>query len=141
MDYEEDKQSKFNAGIALTERLDSLQRAINAARFNPILKNFETGTYNYEIMICSCDGLLNEAWDKLSPAEKTFAQRLTKVVHEMKELFPPIEVDDRGNTRINNTHYKKMLVVIDFYEKKMKEWLGRHNLNAPNKDEDEDYDY
>lgn len=138
MDYEEEKQSKFNAGVALTERLDALQRANNAARFNPIMKNFETGTYNYEVMIASCDGLLNEAWDKLTKKEKELGLRLSKMIHKQIKYFPPIEMDDKGNVNINVNHYEKALQLIDFYEKKTKEWLGSHNLNSPNLEDDED---
>ena len=41
---EERKKSIFNAGVAQAERIDSLQRALNSARFN-FFVHFEKLTY------------------------------------------------------------------------------------------------
>ena len=71
MDFVEEKRGRFNAGVAFAERLDSLQRAINMARFNLVALNPTTGTYNFEVMKSALDSLFREAEPKCSDAEKT----------------------------------------------------------------------
>lgn len=133
---EEGKLSKFNAGVAQTERLDSLQRAINMARFNPLSMNMDTGTYNYQVMINANDCLLNECWAKLKKDEKTYGDRIKLLVHQTVELYPPVTYGKDG-AKVNVNNYKKFMEVINIYEKTTKTFLDTHNLNSPNVDDDE----
>lgn len=137
-DYEDNKLSRFNAGVALTERIDALQRAINAARFNPLATNPETMTMNYENMIAANDALFYEAWGKLKDDERELGQRIQKIIKRFLETNPPINKDANGKMQINKNNYKKLLELINFYERKNKEFLDGHNLNAPNFEDDDD---
>jgi hypothetical protein len=142
MDYEDVKLSKFNAGIAQTERIDALQRAINAAKFNPLMKNFETGTFNFEVMISAADCLSREGWDKFSVPEREDIHKYEMLVKNWVKTFFPISFTKSGDVKsINQNHYQSFLELYDIWEKKIKILLGKHNLNAPSKDEDDDYDY
>jgi hypothetical protein len=129
--------SVFNAGILMTERIDSLQRAINAARFNPLAQNVEVGRFNYEIMVCANDGLLNECWSKLNAKEKVQGDRIRKIVITFLELNPII-VNANGETKVNRLNYKKFMELIDIYEKTNKIFLDAHRLNSPNVDDDDE---
>ena len=134
------KYSKFNAGVAQTERIHGLQIAINAAKFNPILKNMETGTFNYEIMIVSADCLVAEGWDKFTSDEQNLMSRMNTIIKNLNKYYPPILVNDNG-IKINKINYEKLLNFFELYERKIKELYGKHKLNAPSTDEDDDYDY
>jgi len=137
-DYEDVKQSKFNAGIAQTERIDSLQRAINAAKFNPLMQNFETGTFNFQVMISAADCLGREGWDKFNDAERTELNRYETLCKSWVQTFFPIISVKSGGYKVNNNHLQKFLELYDIWEKKLKIYLGRHSLNAPTRDEDDD---
>lgn len=139
---EEDKKSRFNAGVALTERIDALQWAINSARFNPMNTNFETGTLNYEVMISANEGLFYEAWAKLNVYERKLGKKIKELIYEYLKIYPPVSIDDKGNKIINITNSEKIIKLLNFFEEMNKDFLDKHDLNAPSKDEDEeDYDY
>lgn len=141
-DYEENKKSRFNAGVAHAERIDSLQRSINAAKFNPILRNMDTGTFNYEVMLVSADCLVAEGWGKFSDPERVMITRINNTIKSMNEYFPPVSVDKNGYTKINKDNYKKLLDLFEMYERKIKELYDLHDLNSPSMgDDDGDYDY
>lgn len=133
---EEGKYSKFNAGVALTERLDQLQRAINASRFNPIAMNLEVGTPNYEVWLNANDALLDECWAKLHDKEKKEGKRISKLIRDYIHKCPPL-VNTKDGTRINQDNFSKMMSMLDLYTKKIKIYLDEHKLNSPNIDEDE----
>lgn len=135
-DYDDGKKSIFNAGIAQTERIDSLQRAINAARFNPLQINPETMTYNYEVLINANEGLLNEAWAKLTQEEQTKVLYIRKIIREFVKQYPPIYRNDKGEVDMNKENYDKLLQLLFIYEQANKELLDAHNLNAPNAEEE-----
>ena len=137
---DEGGKSRFNAGIALTERIDSLQRTINAAKFNPFAKNFETGTYNYEILIVAIDNMIAEGWDKFSDPEKEYCLKLLKILEMTNETFSPIVVVGEEQ-KINYENYQNFKKIFGYCERRIKEFYGKHNLNAPSIDEDDDYDY
>jgi len=141
MDYEDVKLSKFNAGIAQTERIDSLQRAINAAKFNPLMRNFETGTFNFEVMISAADCLGREGWDKFDEAERKHLNKHEQLVKSWVRTFFPISQMKNGEIKVNQKAYESFLELYDLWEKLLKIYLGKHSLNAPSKDEDDDYDY
>jgi len=135
-------KSLFNAGIALAERIDSLQRALNASRFNLRGFNQETGTFNYEVMINALDGLLLEAWAKLDKQEKIDAERVRKLTHDCINHYPPMEQSgsERSGSsgfKMNQKNFDKLKNLLLIYEKKMKEYLDEHALNSPNRDDDE----
>lgn len=137
MDYEDNRQSRFNAGVALAERVDALQRAINASKFNPIAQNFETGTFNFENMTTATDSLMHEAWGKLNKLEKEFCLRIMQLMRDYKKQFPPVKFDKNGNLQVNKMNYEKYLELQYYYERKAKEMLDAHALNAPDSDDDE----
>ena len=132
-DEEENKQSKFNPGVALAERIDNLQKAINASRFNPLARNEEVGRYNYEIMISSLDGLFNEAWGKLKPDEKVLGERIQLLIKEFLKMNPII-VFNNNQLRINKKNYESFLDILNLYERTIKEFLEAHALSSPNID-------
>lgn len=133
---DEGRKSVFNAGVAQTERIDSLQRAINMARFNLLAVNPETGTFNYEITIAAIDGLLEEGKPKFQDKEKDNADKIRKLVHSFVEIFPPIANSQQG-WKISKDNYKKLTELLTFYESTIKEYLDAHNLNNPDSDDDE----
>lgn len=133
---EEGKLSKFNAGVALTERIDGLQVAMNMSRFNPTGVSPATGTFNYEVMLNAQDGLLAEVWAKLTAKEKQQAERIKNLTHDTLARFPLFK-QTREGLLLNNTNYKKFMDLINLYERKNKELLDSHNLNAPNIEDDE----
>ena len=102
---EEGSKSFFNAGMAMAERIDGLQRAINAARFNPLALNGELQKYNYEIMCSSCDGLLKECWGKLTPTEKTEARKIKEATEGFLQYFPVI-MKRKDDIKINYENYR-----------------------------------
>lgn len=140
MDDENSKKSVFNAGVAMTERIDGLQIAINSARFNLLAKNMEIGKFNYEIIIAANDGLLQEVWSKLSEKEKDMARKIQTVVHDYVEMNPLI-INANGKVKIHKENLKKFVEISDFYERTIKDFLEEHNLNAPSKEEEDEDEY
>lgn len=142
MSYEEEgEKSIFNAGVAQAERIDSLQRAINASRFNVLAVNPETMTYNYQVIIDANNGLLDEAWAKLSDDEQKLGLKLKKLINDFIEIKPPMKKITNGMSeemKINKDNYKDMLKLIDIYSRTIKEFLNSHDMNSPSKDEDDD---
>lgn len=137
MAYEDEgKKSVFNAGVAQTERIDSLQKAVNSCRFNPTAFNQEVGRYNYELMVSANDGLLAEVWAKLSPNEKVQGKRIQELMVKFMEQNKIIYYYG-GEQKINLNNLKKFNVLITLYERMNKQFLDDHNLNAPNWDEDD----
>lgn len=134
---DEGSQSRFNAGIALTERIDALQRAINAAKFNPFMRNFETGTFNYEILITCLDNMIAEGWDKFSSTEKEHCLRMLEVLNNLKQILPPISFNKDGEYKINMANYNNFINFFGKCERKIKEYYGNHDLNSPKKDDDD----
>ena len=133
----EGKQSVFNAGVAMAERIDFLQRAINSSRFNPLALNPETQTFNYQVMIDANDALLNEAWSKLTETERKEARRMRKLVKDFILMKPIVSKSNKGELRVNNENYAKFMELIDLYEKLNKELLDSHSLNSPDSDDDD----
>ena len=134
---EDSKRSRFNAGVAQAERIDALQRAINIARFNPLMINPETQTYNYQITLQSNNGLLSEAWAKLTEKEKLEADKIFRLANEFEKTFPIINVNNNGTVTINKQNFEKYKYILNQYERKNKIYLDEHSLNSPNMDDDE----
>jgi len=130
------KKSVFNAGVAQTERIDNLQKAINYARFNPTFYNMDIGKFNYEILVASNDGLLAEVWSKLSTKERIVGERIRKAVTEYLEQNKIIYYHN-GEQKINLSNLKRFNELIILYERYNKDFLDVHNLNSPNMDDDE----
>ena len=126
----------FNAGVAMAFRIDSLQRAINSSRFSPLQLNEETGTLNYEVIFSSCNSLLNEAWSKLEQKEKDLGEKTRKLIQEFMEKFPILIRNNKGEVKVNNNNFKRLMEMLDFYEKLNKTFLDNHNLNAPTMNKD-----
>lgn len=141
-DSEGDKSSKFNAGVALAQRLDTLQKTINSARYNLTMVNILTGTYNYEVMIQSVNSLLSEAWGKMNEKEQEEGLRIRDAVVNSTDNYPLIEMkkDKDGNVNPveNKANKARFLKAFDLYERKVKEYLEAHDLNAPNRDLEDD---
>jgi hypothetical protein len=133
---DEGKKSKFNSGVALAERLDQLQRALNSSRYNFLCQNPEVGKWNYEIFVTSLDGCLSEAWAKMTEKEKVDADRIQSLVHSFTE-YNPIILNSNNEIRIHKENYRKFLELVKIYEKKVKIYLDKHNLNAPDSEDDE----
>lgn len=138
MDSDDIKRSKFNAGIAFAERIDGLQRAINAAKFNPLASNMETGTFNYENLVVCADALISEGWDKFTPKEKELLVRMEKIMKDTLKYFPPVGFSKGGEPKLIKENYDKLLVFFSLFERKIKEIYGLHNLNNPTMDGDDD---
>ena len=134
---EEGTKAIWNAGKFLTERLDSMQRAINASRFNPLAPNPETGKFGFEVMISANDSLLNECWAKLSSTEQEEGYRMRKIVHLFVKLRPPISRIN-NELKVHNKNYEELLELLDAYEKMIKGFLERTELNSPNRSDDDD---
>ena len=131
------KKAVFNAGIAKTYRIDSLKRAINSCRFNPLLINYETGTFNFEVMMLANDGLLNECWAKLSTQEQLAGEKMRMIVANYIKKFPIAKkINTTGGTdvSISKDNYYKFLDLFYIYERMVNEFLDNHDLDSPNKD-------
>lgn len=142
MNYEETSKSKFNAGVALAERIDSLQRAMNAARFNPRDFNPETKTFNFQIFISAADGLAMEGWSKFDRKEREMVSRVRAVIKKFQENKPSYYYDAGmdGETEFmwNEKNFDILMRLLEIYEKTIKDSLEHHDLNSPNKDDDDD---
>lgn len=134
---ENNKLSIFNAGVSLAQRIDELQRAINAAKYNPVSFNPEVSKFNYEIMLTSNDLLFNCAWSKLKSIERERGEKLRKIVHKLVELNP-IVTQHQNDIKVNRTNLKKFLDLFLVYERAVLEFLEAHDLQSPNKDTDGD---
>lgn len=137
MDNDEAKKSKFNAGVALAERIDALQQAINNAWQNPLAFNINTGTHNYDVIINANESLTKETWGKLKPDEKKEADKIRNIIREFIKRFPPITLTSNGDKKINTDNYEKLKILMDLYEKKNKTFLDEHDLNSPNIDDED----
>jgi hypothetical protein len=139
---EESKKSLFNAGVAQAERIDSLQRAINAGRFNLIDRNIDTGTRNYEVIIAALDSLINECWGKATSKEKIKLGQIYQIVKFRIKTSPPVILasdEEVGYVeRIDHNNLDTVIRLIDIYERYIREVLDAHNLNAPNRDMDDE---
>lgn len=143
MVYDEyNKQSVFNAGVAQAERIDSLQRAVNMARFNPQEINQDTRTFNYQVMISSLDSLAMEAWSKATAAEQKLLTSMNSVIHSMSNAFPILieNMNHRGQMELewDVNNFNKLMKTLMIYEKIIKDVLDAHSLNSPTKDDDDD---
>lgn len=136
MDYNSERQSLFNAGVAMAERIDALQRALNAARFNPLAFNPGTGTYNFEIMIRSCDGLISEAIGKMNDKEKESVKLIQQIIIDYQKFYP-IFRNTKDGLKINMTNWEKLYPLIKHYEIYSKGVLDNHNFNSPDFDSDD----
>ena len=139
---EDSSKSFFNAGVAQVERIDALQRALNGARFNLLAFNSETMTPNYETFLNSLDGLFSESWSKLNKDEKKEGLKMKQTIREFLQMFPIIEVNvirGKEEKSINYANFKKLLPMLDLYERKIKEYLDEHSFNSPNRDDDDDF--
>jgi hypothetical protein len=142
MSYDDEgTKSRFNAGVALTERIDALQRAINSAKFNPFMKNMETGTFNYENQITALDNMIAEGWGKFSMNEKKECLKFLNILNELNEFLPPLTMGKDGDYKIHLDNFKNFKSFFGYCERRIKEFYDMHNLNAPSTDEDDDYDY
>lgn len=144
MSYEnsEGVKSQFNAGVALTQRIDSLQRAINAARYNPFAINPETMTYNWQVMIDSLNGLYQEGRPKFTDAEQKDCEQIRGVVDKLIEFSPPVMTQTQGRygTQRQSVDYEswtKLKKLLTIYEQKLRQYFDVHNLNSPNREDDD----
>ena len=142
-DDEESKQSVFNAGVAKAERIDSLQRALNASRFNLTLPNFDTGTYNYDVMLTCLETLRLEAWAKGTKVERVYLDKIRKHIDEIKEKYCPYKecynIDGERELVWDNKKLNIIKKILVRYEEIIRDVLDAHALDAPNKDYDDDY--
>lgn len=134
-DDEGGRQGRFNAGIAAAERLDSLQRVINSARFNPLLVQPETQTYKFQVMKDAIDGLVGEGRAKFSEAEQLECNKLKDLVELFLKYNYPITPTKDG-PKVNPLYYEKLMKLLCIYENKVKGFLDIHNLNNPNAEDD-----
>lgn len=141
---DEGKKSVFNAGVAQAERIDALQRAINYARFNILMPNPDTGTYNYQIIIDSLNGLAMEVWSKASVKEQKIINRVSNLTMMFVSANPPVKkVIKNGEEaeEIDDDNLTKLRMILTLYERVIRDALDEHNLNSPNKDWDDDDDF
>lgn len=134
-------KSVFNAGVAMAERIDSLQRVINTARFNITSYNPDVSRFNYEVWISAIDSLLNEAWAKLTGNEKEAGEKIRALVVETLKWHPPMIRGKNGDYKFNKDNMERLMRLVDIYEKNVKVYLDNHDLNNPNKDDDDDEGY
>ena len=136
MNYEDDRKSQFNAGVAMAKRIDDLQQKLNAARFNPLMLNASTGTYNYEVMIKCCDGLISEAIGKMNDVEKTVVAKIQEIIGMYQKCYLVIKKTKDGD-KINLINFEKLFPLINYYEVYAKTVLDNHNFNSPDFDNDD----
>ena len=140
MDYDSQDSSKsqFNAGVAHVERIDALQRAINFCKMNPLARNIETGTFNFEVMVASADCLVAEGWEKFSPDERLTVERWDNYIKSFLRVKPLLRVSRTGELVINHKNYQQFLKDFAVYERILKEYYGIHELNSPSKNREDD---
>ena len=137
--YEDDnKMSKFNAGLLQMNRLHNLQEHLNKSNINPLAFDDAYGSYNYEIIVVTCTNIVEEAGGKLSPTEKTIALLMREKVNELLKKYPIHEIKKHPNgnkMRVNEMNWKFMKEIIFKYEDYARGLLDKHNLNSPLEDE------
>lgn len=134
-------KSMFNAGVAQTVRLDRLQQAMNAARFNLKAINMETGTYNYECFLNAASNAVDEVWPKLDADEKKNIKKLIDTSIQLIRLHPPYEsYYSKGETKqtFNAKNYYELETLIMIISRRVREILDAHDFNSPSKDADAD---
>jgi hypothetical protein len=87
-------------------------------------------------MINANDGLLDEAWGKLTDTERDKGLRIKKLVKDYAETNPPI-VMRNGELVINRKSYSNLMTILDIYCQLIKDFLDSHNLNTPDDSGDE----
>jgi hypothetical protein len=137
MEYEDVKKSKFNAGMAHAERTDMLQRSINSAKYNPLQQNFETGTFNYEIMITSADNKITEGWDYFSDKERKEILSWQNTFEGWLKTHPIVSTNKNGERKLNIRNYEMFKEFFRQLERKIQDLYGKHNLGNPAMDDDE----
>ena len=143
MAEEGSNKSKFNAGVALAERIDAMQKAINMSRFNLTAFNPDTGTRNYQVILCSIDSLKSECSSKATPTEKDMMNKLSLIAHTIMSDsdLSPIQIhyiDDQPEEIIIQPNLDRIKRILDYYEDNVKLVLEAHDLNSPNKQEEDD---
>ena len=134
---DDSKKSVFNAGVAFAERIDGLRRAINTSKYNPIAYNQEVGKFNYEIMLASADILLDESWGKLTPKEREEGDKYSKILNKMLKLNPII-VGNNREPKIDKDKLDKFMELFTLYERKIRIYYEAHDIDSPNKEQEDD---
>ncbi len=133
--------SEFNAALYQMNRLHVLQTRINDAHVNPLAINMEFGIYNFELILSSCNSLLQEVYPKLKTNEKKDLLNYKKVLEQAMKENPIIETKTKKThphtkyQELNQHHWAVLEEWIFTYELKVRQGLEKHGMNSPRKDD------
>ncbi len=133
--------SEFNAALYQMNRLHVLQTRINDAHVNPLAINMEFGIYNFELILSSCNSLLQEVYPKLKTNEKKDLLSYKKVLEQAMKENPIIETKTKKThphtkyQELNQHHWAVLEEWIFTYELKVRQGLEKHGMNSPPKDD------
>jgi hypothetical protein len=130
------RKGRYNSGASSVERIHSLLSGINIARQNPLAMNAETGTMNFQVMVTCNDGLVDEAWGKLTEPERKIVTKIHELNKMALKIFPPISKIN-GDWVVNQENYEKLMDIIDKYCQINRDFLDAHNLGNPDEWDDE----
>ena len=143
-EQEEGSNSQFNAGLLQMKRIHEIQDLLNRASLNPLAFNEELGVYNYQIIFSSTCSLLNEASPKLGKDERKDAEKLRNGIREFIVKFPIYELkkdikagSNYSTNSLNKKHWQILLDWLQTYETLIRNLLDKHQLNSPNKEDDD----
>lgn len=143
-DPDQGESSQFNAGLLQMKRIHEIQDLLNKASLNPQAFNDEVGVYNFEIILSSINSLLHESSPKLGKVERLEAESMRDSIKLFLVNHPIFELKknlNAGNSRLTNKFNKKNWKVLEkwivAYETFVRHLLDKHELNSPNKVEDE----
>lgn len=143
-EVDQGESSQFNAGLLQMKRIHETQDLLNRANLNPQSFNDEVGVYNFEIIISSINSLLNESSPKLGSVERVEAEAMRDAIRFFLNKYPIYELkngikggNSRASTKFNEKNWKVLQKQIIIYETLVRRLLDKHELNSPNKRDDE----
>lgn len=145
-DYGDNKKSFFNAGVAYAERISDLQNILNSARLNFQQINLESGNYNFMNYFNSLNSLMMEARGKADPKEKAEMEKVSVAIEVLLKYFPPyyeVETEFGSQQMWDVNNFDRLMRLLKTYEFLVRDCIEKHDLNSPNKvedDEEEDED-
>lgn len=136
---EEQKVSKFNAGLLQMERIHKLFMAINLSWISPTKKD-EFGLYGYEVIHSALTSLFMEASGKLSPIQiEQFMKARNKITNFIDTKVIVKSIYRKGGKSagvVPTMNWKLLKEGLFQFELMVRGYLELTGLNSPRKGEE-----
>ncbi len=137
---EDNRVSKFNAGLLQMERIHELFRSVNLASLHPTTKNVETGMYGYEVAYSALGSLFMEASGKLNKKQIESFKGLRKQIHSfmLNHTIMKKKVNQKG-INMGSSITPNWLILENMlfdYQLLVRDLLEKTGLNSPDKGEE-----